>query len=44
MPSAHGNGVAQSPVFPTNVNPLGVGSDTVTAAASLGPLLPTTIV
>ena len=39
VPSAHGNAVVQSPVFPTNVNPLGVGSDTVTPGASLGPWL-----
>ena len=37
VPSAQGNGVVQAPVFPTKVRPLGVGSDTVTPVASLGP-------
>ena len=44
VPSAHGNAVVQSPVLPTNVRPAGVGSDTVTPGASLGPWLRTRIV
>ena len=39
VPSAHGNGVAQSPLFDTNVSPAGIGSSITTAAASLGPAL-----
>ena len=44
VPSAHGNGVTQSPVFDTKVSPAGVGSSTTTAVASEGPALVTTIV
>ena len=42
-PSAHGNAVAQSPVFPRKVSPFGVGSATLTPAAVDGPLLVTVI-
>jgi hypothetical protein len=40
----HGNAVVQSTLFETNVNPAGVGSVTITLAASLEPLLVTAIV
>ena len=39
VPSAHGNGVVQSPLFDTKVVPAGVASATETATASEGPLL-----
>ena len=44
VPSAQGNVVVQSPLLPTNVNPLVVVSVTVTTVASRGPLLRTKIV
>ena len=43
-PSAQGNAVVQSPAFDTNVSPAGVGSATVTPAASDGPSFVTVIV
>jgi hypothetical protein len=44
VPRLHGNGVAQAPLFETNVVCAGVGSATVTFAASEGPLFVTVIV
>ena len=43
-PNTQGNAVAQSPAVDTNVSPSGVGSVTVTPAASDGPPLTTVIV
>src|ERR1051326_990449 len=44
VPTLQGNAVVQAPVLETNVRPEGVGSVTTTFAASLGPLLRTSIV
>ena len=44
VPREHGNAVTQSPALDTNERPLGVGSATLTAAASDVPLLVTMIV
>ena len=43
-PSAQGNAVVQSPAFDTNVSPGGVGSATVTPAASDSPSFVTVVV
>ena len=43
VPRLHGKGVVQAPEFETNVRLAGVGSDTVTPAAWLGPLFVTLI-
>ena len=44
VPRAHGKAVAQAPAFETNVRPGGVGSVSVTPAASDGPAFVTVIV
>ena len=44
LPSEQGYAVTQSPVFDTNVRPVGVGSATLTARAGAGPLFVTVIV
>ena len=43
-PSAHGNGVTQSPVFDVQVSPAGAGSLTTTSRASDAPAFVTVIV
>src|SRR6266498_2201572 len=44
VPRAQGNDVVQAPLLPAKVVPAGVGSSTVTLAASEGPLFVTVIV
>src|SRR4029450_2329035 len=43
VPRTQGNPVVQSPALPTKVNPVGVGSVTVTSVTSRVPLLVTVI-
>ena len=44
VPSAHGKAVVQSPVFDTQVSPVGVTSATTTLSAFDGPAFVTVIV
>ena len=44
VPSAHGKGVVQAPVFDTKFSPAGVASETSTFAALDGPVFVTVIV